>query len=29
MIKITPRMRILLAVNPVDFRKGIDGSPEP
>jgi transposase len=25
MIQITPQMRILLAVNPVDFRKGIDG----
>ena len=25
MIQITPHMRILLAVNPVDFRKGIDG----
>lgn len=25
MIQITPQMRILLAVGPVDFRKGIDG----
>lgn len=25
MISITPQMRILLAVQPVDFRKGIDG----
>jgi transposase len=25
MIQITPHMRILLAVTPVDFRKGIDG----
>jgi hypothetical protein len=25
MIQITPHMRILLAVEPVDFRKGIDG----
>ena len=25
MIQITPQMRILLAVRPVDFRKGIDG----
>lgn len=25
MIQITPQMRILLAVQPVDFRKGIDG----
>ena len=25
MITITPQMRILLAVEPVDFRKGIDG----
>jgi len=25
MIQITPHMRILLAVAPVDFRKGIDG----
>ncbi|HWI56745.1 MAG TPA: IS66 family insertion sequence element accessory protein TnpB [Bacillota bacterium] len=25
MITITPQMRILLAVAPVDFRKGIDG----
>ena len=25
MIQITPQMRILLAVMPVDFRKGIDG----
>lgn len=25
MIQITPQMRILIAVFPVDFRKGIDG----
>lgn len=25
MIQITPQMRILVAVKPVDFRKGIDG----
>jgi transposase len=25
MIQIAPQMRILLAVGPVDFRKGIDG----
>ena len=25
MIQITPQMRILMAVDPVDFRKGIDG----
>ena len=25
MIQITPQMRILLAVEPVDFKKGIDG----
>jgi transposase len=25
MIQITPHMRILLAVEPADFRKGIDG----
>jgi transposase len=25
MIQITPQMRILVAVAPVDFRKGIDG----
>ena len=25
MIQVTPQMRILAAVNPVDFRKGIDG----
>jgi transposase len=25
MIQITPHMRILLLVDPVDFRKGIDG----
>lgn len=25
MIQITPHMRILLALEPVDFRKGIDG----
>lgn len=25
MIQITPQMRILLAVEPIDFRKGIDG----
>ena len=25
MIRITPQMRILVAVEPADFRKGIDG----
>jgi transposase len=25
MIQITPQMRILISVEPVDFRKGIDG----
>lgn len=25
MIQVTPQIRILLAVKPVDFRKGIDG----
>ena len=25
MIQITPHMRILVAVEPADFRKGIDG----
>ena len=25
MIQISPQMRILVAVKPVDFRKGIDG----
>ena len=25
MIQITPQMRLLLAVEPVDFRKGMDG----
>ena len=25
MIQITPQMRIVVAVEPVDFRKGIDG----
>ncbi len=25
MIQITPQMRILLALEPADFRKGIDG----
>jgi transposase len=25
MLQVTPQMRILLAVAPVDFRKGIDG----
>lgn len=25
MIQVTPQMRIMLAVEPVDFRKGIDG----
>jgi transposase len=25
MIQITPQMRILVAVDPVDFRRGIDG----
>jgi len=30
MIQITPQMRFLLAVKPVDFRRGIDGlSPVP
>jgi transposase len=24
-IQVTPQMRILVAVDPVDFRKGIDG----
>jgi hypothetical protein len=24
MIQITPQMKILLAVDPIDFRKGID-----
>jgi len=24
-IQLTPQMRLLLAVEPVDFRKGIDG----
>ena len=28
MIQITPQMRILVAVEPVDFRKGIDGLAE-
>lgn len=27
MIPITPQMRILLAIEPVDFRRGIDGLP--
>ena len=25
MIQITPQMRVLVAIKPVDFRKGIDG----
>jgi transposase len=25
MLQITPHMRILISLNPVDFRKGIDG----
>ncbi len=25
MIQLTPQMRLLLAVEPVDFRKGING----
>ena len=25
MIQITPQMRIMVAVEPADFRKGIDG----
>ena len=25
MIQVTPQMRILLAVQPADFREGIDG----
>jgi hypothetical protein len=25
MLQITPQMRLLVAVEPVDFRKGIDG----
>jgi transposase len=25
MIQVTPQMRLLMAVEPVDFRKGIDG----
>ena len=25
MIQITPQMRILVAVEPADFRKGVDG----
>ena len=25
MIQVTPQMRILVAVEPVDFRRGIDG----
>ena len=28
MIQITPHMRILLAIEPADFRKGIDGLAE-
>jgi transposase len=28
MIQVAPQMRILLAVQPVDFRKGIDGLAE-
>ena len=25
MIQLTPQMRLLVAIEPVDFRKGIDG----
>ena len=25
MLQITPQMKVLVAVKPVDFRKGIDG----
>ena len=25
MLQITPQMKVLVAVEPVDFRKGIDG----
>ena len=25
MIQVTPQMRVLVAVEPVDFRRGIDG----
>lgn len=25
MIQITPQMRVLVAIDPVDFRRGIDG----
>ena len=25
LIQITPQMRVLVAIEPVDFRKGIDG----
>lgn len=25
MLQVTPQMRILVAINPADFRKGIDG----
>jgi len=25
MIQVTPQMRILVAIEPADFRKGIDG----
>jgi len=25
MIQVTPHMRIMLAIEPADFRKGIDG----
>ena len=25
MIQITPQMRVLVAIEPVDFRRGIDG----
>jgi len=25
MIQVTPQMRVLVAVKPADFRKGIDG----
>jgi hypothetical protein len=29
MIALTPQMRLFLAVEPVDFRKGIDGMLHP
>jgi len=25
MIQITPQMRVLVAIEPVDFRRGVDG----